>query len=161
MSSSDHRSNHGEFSGDPKGGRVRAFFAWAEAAALASAFVGLCGWLGHEYNDSLDHEVVVPGVHVAGLDIGGWDRARLHADSGGLSSQLLDSPLALVTGEERLTSSPRALGAFAKLDDAAARALRVGRSGAWVEDLMSRAAAQAGKAIPNPRTAPYGCSVKY
>ncbi len=144
MSPQEHASNSHAPAPARRWSRWRAFFAWGEGALIGAAFVGLCGWLAEEYADSLHAEAVVPGVRVAGLDIGGWDRARLHAGAGGLSAQLLDAPLHLTTGTERIESSPRQLGAHAKIEGAATRALRVGRTGAWVEDLMTRAAARSG-----------------
>ena len=144
MSTQDHTSESEAPAVSLRRGRRRAFFARGESALLASAFLGLCGWLGQQYTASLEETVVVPGVRVAGLDIGGWGRARLNTGAGGLSAQLLDAPLYLSTEGERLKSSPRELGAYAQIDAATARALSVGRSGSLVEDLMTRAAARAG-----------------
>ncbi len=145
MSEREHRPELDEPTAPRPAARWRAFFAWSESTLIGASFVGLCAWLASEYTASLDEEVVVPGVHVAGLDIGGWDLERMRAGGGGLSAQLLDAPLHLTTsGGARIDATPRQLGADAELEGVATRALRVGRTGAVVEDLMTRAAARAG-----------------
>ena len=96
-----------------------------------------------DYRASLAADVVVPGVRIAGVDVGGWDRGRLNADTAHLVEEVLAEPLTLRARGEALVASPRDLGARVDARNAIERALVLGRSGILVNDVMTRTRALA------------------
>lgn len=89
-------------------------------------------------------ETVVPGVRVAGQDVGGLDADGLRSTAEGIGHEAMDRPLTLAAGDAQVETSVRALGASPVVDASVANALAVGHSGdPWI-DLRDRVRASRG-----------------
>jgi hypothetical protein len=110
----------------------------AGVAAAAAVLVGA-------WESSQSSERVVPGLHLAGEDIGGLQRAEIEAVAAAASERTLDRTLTLAAGPVTTTTSARALGATPDPTAIVEQALAYGRSGDLLADLRARAQARAGE----------------
>jgi hypothetical protein len=106
---------------------------------VAAAVMLLGAWQG-----SQSDETAVPGLTLAGIEIGGLDRAALEVVARDAAEQTLDRELTLRAGPVTTTSTARALGATPEPQSALEEALAFGRSGDVLADLQARAQARAG-----------------
>lgn len=126
-------------------GVARRILAAGEALAMAGglglAVLALVDARAH----ALATEAVVPGVKLAGRDVGGLAGEELREAAQALGREALDRPLTLAAGPAEVRTSARALGADPVADASVRSALAVGRSGdPWV-DLRERVAAARGE----------------
>lgn len=111
------------------------------ASALVMALVGLADVRA----DALAQGQVVPGVKLAGREVGGQDAEALRDTAGQLGRDALDRPLTLVAGPQQVETSARALGADPVAEASVRGALAVGRRGDLWGDLRERVQAARGE----------------
>ena len=109
-------------------------------AAVAAAAVLSSAW-----ERSIDEEKVVPGLTLAGAEIGGLDREGVEEAAAAASELNLDRELKLSAGPATTTATARELGALPHPGTVVEQALAFGRSGDLLADLQARAAARAGE----------------
>ena len=106
-------------------------------------------WVGlsvrETYQVSRRTPVAVPGVKIAGIDVGGLQSDALDAAAAAAALSSLDRPLTLVAGEAEVTTTARALGAVPTPDASVSSVLAVGRSGDVLANLRARVKAQRGE----------------
>jgi len=96
-------------------------------------------------------DAVVPGVQLAGEDIGGLSASEVGAAAAAAGRRTLDRPLVLAAGSVKMSTSARQLGGVApQSTDADTRAvvdtaMAIGRTGRPWEDLQTRLAARRGE----------------
>lgn len=109
----------------------------AGAAAAAAILVG--AW------ESTARDVrTVPGLTLAGRDIGNLTREQVEAAAAAATEQTLDRSLTLSAGPVSTTTTARALGAVPRPEAVVEQALAYGHSGDLIADLQARARARAG-----------------
>lgn len=118
--------------------------AGVEAIAMLAAGVTAAAILFGAWETSQTSETAVPGLILAGVEIGGLDRAGLEAAAAAAGELTLDRSLTLRAGPVETTSTARALGAVPEPETAVEQALEFGRSGDLLADLQARAQARAG-----------------
>jgi len=124
---------------------VRRILAAGEGLAMASGLAMATLVLVDARAHALAADAVVPGVKLAGKDVGGLSGAALQAAAQALGDASLDRPLTLAAGPAEVRTSARALGADPVADASMRSALTVGRSGdPWI-DLRERVAAARGE----------------
>jgi vancomycin resistance protein YoaR len=116
-----------------------------ESLALGVGLVAAVASMAGAYLEVQAADAVLPGVTLAGVDVGGLpaDAVNVIASVAGQAS--LDRPMTLVAGEVETLTTARALGAVPVPESAVGPALSVGRSGRILEDLGNRVAAQRGQ----------------
>ena len=129
----------------PRRSRIPALLAATESLAMAVGGLAVAAmlWTGWKTADS--DERVIPGVRLAGQEIGGLDAEELPAIAEAAASAGLDRRLVLVAPGVEVVTSARELGAVPSPEAAMAAALQVGRSGDLLTDLRARARAQRGE----------------
>src|SRR5690606_20275975 len=123
---------------------VRRVLAAGEGLAMASGLAMALLLLADARAEALGGDVVVPGVTLAGQDVGGLDAEALRRTAQTLGHAALDRPLTLAAGEAEVRTSARALGADPVAEASVTSALAVGRSGDPWLDLRDRVAAARG-----------------
>ena len=111
---------------------------------LAGA-IGVGSQVAQEHVRVQERSDVLPGVRIAGYDVGGLQGDALTAVAGSAAIASLDRPLTLVAGTAQTQTTARALGAEPEYDAAVQAARSVGRSGDFIADLQARVAAQQGE----------------
>ncbi|MEZ4451664.1 MAG: VanW family protein [Nannocystaceae bacterium] len=101
--------------------------------------------LALDYQEVQADTRVLPGIHLAGADVGGLDEAALRAQAAAAAERGLSRPLELRAGDARTTTTAAGLGALPSPELAITRALAFGRSGDPIADLRARAAAARGE----------------
>ncbi|MFO7566692.1 MAG: VanW family protein [Enhygromyxa sp.] len=124
--------------------RLLAALARLESFAMLGAGIAAAAVLCGAWERSQAEEAVVPGLTLAGLEIGGLEREALTALASEAGQQTLDRELTLRAGALETTTSARALGATPEPRSAVEEALAFGRSGDLLADLQARAQARAG-----------------
>ena len=139
----------------------RAALAGVESVLMLAAGVAAAAVLAGAWEGSQSSERVVPGLTLAGEDIGGRERAQVEAVARAASERALDRELVLRAGSLTTTTTARALGARAAASvagdqsteadaiptggDVVERALSYGRSGRFLVDLRDRELARRGE----------------
>ena len=90
---------------------VRRILAAGEGLAMASGLAMAVMALADARAHALAADVVVPGVKLAGQDVGGSSAEALRETAQALGHAALDRPLTLAAGEAEVRTSARALGA--------------------------------------------------
>lgn len=125
-------------------GLVARGLALGEGLAMAVGLAMALLALADARAQALVADTVVPGVKLAGQEVGGLDAASLREAAQVLGHEALDRPLTLAAGLTQVQTSARALGADPVADASVQSALAVGRSGdPWV-DLHDRVTAARG-----------------
>ena len=139
-----------EFEGAaPPARRWRSLWSRAFAVAEIGTMLGALAFVGASLHDA--HEQArarpapTPGLKIAGVEVGGLQGPALTAAVDDAGQRALDRELVLTGDGRRVQTSPRELGAVAATADAVESALAIGRSGDFVEDLRTRAAAARGE----------------
>ncbi|PRP90685.1 Vancomycin B-type resistance protein VanW [Enhygromyxa salina] len=109
-------------------------------AATATAAAVLAG----AWETSQSAERTVPGLTLAGEEVGKLDRSGVEAEALAASERTLDRGMTLTAGPVSARTSARALGAVPDPEAVVEQALRYGRSGDLVSDLQARARARRG-----------------
>ncbi len=120
-------------------------FAAFEIAALAVGGLWALGGLGRAYLETQDRAVVVPGVKVAGHDVGGLQGGDLEAVAFAAGLAATSQPIVLAVGSEEVETTRLLLGAEPDPRGAIEAALAVGRSGNPLRDLYDRVHAGRGE----------------
>lgn len=124
---------------------MRRVLAAGEGLAMASGLAMATMMLVDTRAQALAADAVVPGVKLAGKDVGGLSGEGLREAARALGDASLDRPLTLAAGQAEVRTSARALGADPVAEASVRSALAVGRSGdPWV-DLRERVAAARGE----------------
>ncbi len=119
-------------------GKVAETLVMAGAGLWAAAsIVGATG--------QVDDVRVVPGVKLAGHDVGGLTRPELEQLAGELAQTGLDRPLTLHAGDINQPANARELGAVPAPEAAIEAALEVGHQGNFLTDLRERTLAREGQ----------------
>jgi vancomycin resistance protein YoaR len=112
------------------------------ATAEVVALVAAGGWaltvLGGAHLAAQNADVVVPGVSVAGYEVGGLSGADLEAVALAAGFAATSQPLTLAVGDAEVETTPFELGATPDPSGAIEAALAVGRSGNPLRDLADR-----------------------
>jgi vancomycin resistance protein YoaR len=125
-------------------GWLHRVLAVGESVAMASGVAMVLVALADVRARALAADAVVPGVRLAGQDVGGLSAETLRQRARALGQQALDRPLTLAAGPAEVRTSARARGADPVAEASVRGALAVGRSGdPWV-DLRDRVAAGRG-----------------
>jgi vancomycin resistance protein YoaR len=123
---------------------VRRMLAVGEGLAMTSGVVMALYGLADARAQALGADVVMPGVKLAGQDVGGLSAEALRETAQTLGHAALDRPLTLAAGPAEVRTSARALGADPVAEASVQGALSVGRTGdPWI-DLRDRVAAARG-----------------
>jgi vancomycin resistance protein YoaR len=125
--------------------RLGAWLAAGESLAMAAGGLAVAAMLWTGWEQARSDERVVPGVRLAGRDIGGLTAAELPAVAEAAAMAGLDRKLVLAAPGVEVPTTARALGAVPSPEAAIAAALQVGRSGDLLTDLRARARAQRGE----------------
>ncbi len=128
----------------PRRSRVGTMFAAAESVVMAAGGLAVAAMLWTGWDEARRDERVIPGVRLAGQDIGGRTAAELPAVAEAAAMAGLDRTLVLAGPGVEVTTTARALGAVPSPEAAIASALAVGRSGDLLTDTRARARAQSG-----------------
>jgi hypothetical protein len=115
-----------------------------ESLAMLGGGLAAAVMLAGAWQGSQSDATVIPGVRLAGIEIGGLDRTGLEAVASEAGQHTLDRELTLRAGPVTTTSTARALGATPEPRSVVDEALAFGRSGDLLADLQARAQARAG-----------------
>lgn len=115
-----------------------------EGLGMAAALLVTATTLGVTYADAARAEQVLPGVTVAGTDLGGKTKAEVQAMLPTLVEARLDQPIVLRAAGISVTTTARGLGATPIVEGTVDAALRYGHDGGLVENLQARVAARSG-----------------
>jgi len=129
----------------PRRSRIPALLAAGESVAMAVGGLAVAAMLWTGWHEAKGDERVIPGVRLAGQEIGGLDAAELPAVAEAAASAGLDRKLVLSAPGVEVVTTARELGAVPSPEAAMAAALQVGRSGDVLTDLRARARAQRGE----------------
>lgn len=110
------------------------------AAGAATAAVLAGAW---ETSQSADR--TIPGLQLAGEEIGGIERGEVEAIAAAAGERTLDRRMTLAAGAVTATTTARALGAVPDPAAVVDQALGYGRSGDLIADLRARSRARAGQ----------------
>ena len=119
--------------------------AGAESIAMLTAAAAAAAVLAGAWETSQSTERTVPGLMLAGEDIGSLERVDVERVAAAAGERTLDRSLTLAAGPVTTKTSARALGAVPDPSAVIERALRYGRSGDPIADLRARARARAGE----------------
>ncbi len=115
-----------------------------EGAVMAGAGLwALAALIG--FQTPVGDPVVVPGVKLAGHDVGGLTRSELEDVAAQLAEDGLDRPLTLRAGEVSHAAQARELGAVPAPEAAIDAALEVGHRGSFFSDLREQYRARQGE----------------
>ena len=128
-----------------RGRRWGGVLGIAESALMAGAGLGVAAMLMTAWQTELAEERVVPGVRLAGHEVGGLTPTELPVVAEQAALAGLDRKLVLAAPGVEVTTTARALGAVPSSDGAIAAALAVGRSGDVWSDLHARLRAREGE----------------
>ncbi len=123
-------------------GRVLAL---GESLAMTAGAVAVAAMLWTGWQRAAADERVIPGVRLAGQDIGGLTADALPAVAEAAATAGLDRKLVLTAPGVEVVTTARELGAVPSPEAAIAAALQVGRSGDPLTDLRARARAGRGE----------------
>jgi hypothetical protein len=121
-----------------------AALAGVEGVAMLTAGVAAAAILFGAWEAGQTGDTAIPGLTLAGVEIGGLDRAELEAAVVDVGERTLDHSLTLRAGPVETSITARALGAVPEPDAVVEQALSFGRSGQLLADLQARARARAG-----------------
>ncbi len=110
---------------------------WIAAMVVVAMVIGA----GAGYYVSVPADGIVPGVHVAGIPVGGLTPREAEAVLAHRLEALMERPLYLHYGSEVWQEAPRAIGIEIDLSGTIAKAYAVGREGGWVRRLNEQLAA--------------------
>jgi hypothetical protein len=130
--------------GDKRRSPWHVVFAGLESVAMVAGLTAAAVMLAGAWDSGAGDDRTVPGLLLAGQDIGGLGRDEIEAKAIAVSEQTLDRSLTLRAGPVTTTTTARALGAVPSPDAVVEQALAYGHSGDFVADLRARAAARAG-----------------
>lgn len=119
--------------------------AIGESVLMAGAGLGVAAMLMGAWQKELAEERVVPGVRMAGREVGGLTPAELPVVAAQAAEAGLDRKLILAAPGVEVTTTARALGAVPSPEGAITAALTVGRSGDPWTDLRARVRAVEGE----------------
>jgi lipoprotein-anchoring transpeptidase ErfK/SrfK len=124
----------GKHHGSGRVGRVSmvAIVAGAIVVALATA-----AFAGYTY-DRVKAATVLPGVHVAGVAVGGMTRAQAAAAIAPAAARAMNAPIAIQAGPKQWTVTPKQLGATVDVQKAVDDALAVSNSLGWPSRVYHR-----------------------
>lgn len=125
-------------------GRAARVFGKLESLAMLAGGIAAAAVLIGAWQQSQAEPTVVPGLRLAGMEIGGLDRSALEQLASEAGQHTLDRQLTLRAGPVTTTTTARALGATPEPNSAIEEALAFGRSGDLLADLQARAQARAG-----------------
>lgn len=117
----------------------------AEGFCMLVAGVSAAALLASTYEQSVQDGPAYEGVSLAGVDVSGLSGTAMEDAAALASAQALDRPLELRAKESTFEVSARDLGARPSPESAIESALRVGRSGDFVENLRARTRARRGE----------------
>lgn len=127
-------------------------FVAMETLAMVGGIAAGGAWLHQQYRDvAAEADAVVPGVRLAGEDVGGLSAQQVAHLAAAAGRDTLDRPLVLAAGGVKMSTSARQLGGVAPENtdpDTLAivdSALAIGRSGRPWDDLQARLAAHRGE----------------
>jgi vancomycin resistance protein YoaR len=132
-------------SGGPWRAIAISAFAAAEIAGLVIGGAWALGVLGRAHLHAHNAEAVVPGVTVAGYDVGGLSGNDLEAVALAAGLAATAQPMTLVAGTAEVETSRFELGAEPDPSGAIEAALAVGRSGNPLRDIADRLGAGRGE----------------
>ncbi|HVH97265.1 MAG TPA: VanW family protein [Enhygromyxa sp.] len=124
--------------------RVARVLGKLESLAMLGGSIAAAAVLLGAWESSQSDATVIPGVRLAGIEIGGLDRTALEEVAREAGQQTLDRELTLRAGPVTTTTTARALGSTPEPSSAIDEALAFGRSGELLADLHARAQARAG-----------------
>lgn len=128
-----------------RGRGLGTFLAAAEAVVMAAGGLAVAAMLWTGLDEARGDPRVLPGVKLAGQDIGGRTAGELPVLAEAAAMASLDRKLVLAAPGVEVTTTARELGAVPSPEAAIAAALQVGRSGDLLTDLRARARAQRGE----------------
>ncbi|PRP98109.1 VanW family protein [Enhygromyxa salina] len=120
--------------------------AGAESIAMLAAGAATAAVLAGAWETSQARDRAVPGLMLAGEDVGGLDREHIDEIATAAGERSLDRSLSLAAGSVTTTTTARALGAVPDPAAVVDQALDYGHSGDLIADLRARARARAGRA---------------
>ncbi len=129
---------------EPPPSGLWAALAGVESIAMLAAGVAAAAVIVGAWETSQSGETAVPGLKLAGIEIGGLDQAALEQLAADAGDRTLDRELTLRAGAVETTTTARALGATPEPRPVIEQALAFGRSGDLLADLHARAQARAG-----------------
>ena len=129
----------------PRRRRLPALLAASESLAMAVGGLAVAAMLWTGWEQTHDDARVIPGVRLAGQEIGGLSADELPAVAEAAASAGLDRKLVLAAPGVEVVTTARELGAVPSPEAAMAAALQVGRSGDLLTDLRARTRAQRGE----------------
>lgn len=129
----------------PRRRRLPALLAAGESLVMAVGGLAVAAMLWTGWERTHADERVIPGVRLAGQEIGGLSAEELPALAEAAASAGLDRKLVLAAPGVEVVTTARELGAVPSPEAAMAAALQVGRSGDLLTDLRARARAQRGE----------------
>jgi len=116
-------------------------FGRAGVVAIVSAGIvvvlATAAFAGYTY-DRAKAETVLPGVHVAGVPIGGMTRAQAAAALAPAAARELNAQIVIQAGPKQWTMTPRELGATIDVQQAVNQALAVSNSLSWPSRVYHR-----------------------
>ena len=124
---------------------IGVWLAAAEVVTMAAGGLAVAAMLWTGFDEARRDERVLPGVKLAGQDIGGRTAQELPAVAEAAAMAGLDRRLVLAAPGVEVTTTARELGAVPSPEAAIMAALKVGRSGDLLTDLRARARAQRGE----------------
>ncbi|KIG17422.1 Vancomycin B-type resistance protein VanW [Enhygromyxa salina] len=123
-----------------------AVLAGAESITMLAAGVATAAVLAGAWESSQTSDRTVPGLLLAGDEIGGLGREEIEAIAAAAGERSLDRSMTLAAGSVTTTTTARALGAVPDPAAVVDQALDYGHSGDLIADLRARARARAGAA---------------
>ncbi len=121
------------------------WLAASESLAMAVGGLAVAAALWSGLEETRRDERVVPGVRLAGREIGGLTAEQLPAIAEAAAMASLDRKLVLAAPGVEVATTARELGAVPSPEAAIAASLQIGRSGDLLTDLRARARAQRGE----------------
>jgi hypothetical protein len=118
----------------------------AESIAMLAAGAATAAVLAGAWETSQSSDRTVPGLRLAGEDVGGIERGEVEAIAAVAGERILDRNMTLAAGSVSAKTTARALGAVLDPGAVVDQALAYGRSGDLIGDLRARARARAGTA---------------
>src|SRR5690606_455283 len=128
----------------PRRSSWRTALAGAESLAMVAGAAAAAAILVGAWESTARDVRTVPGLTLAGVDIGNLTREDVEAAAAAATEQTLDRSLTLSAGPVSTTSTARALGAVPRPEAVVEQALAYGHSGDLIADLQARARARAG-----------------
>jgi lipoprotein-anchoring transpeptidase ErfK/SrfK len=114
-----------------------AILAVLVAAGVVLVALGGAAFAAYRYDQSTA-DLILPGVSVAGVDLGGMTRSEAIAAIEQVAAQRLDAPLTVTAGPRSWTITPRELGQTADVSAAVDRALDASRDVGFLSRVWHR-----------------------